>query len=93
VVAAFRRARYLLAWVNTYADLVKDPQVEYNHVIKGIEREDLGRFEVVGFPFTLSESKTEIHQAPPRLGEHTEEILGELGYDDEMEAMKKNGVV
>ena len=64
----------------------------YNNEM-GIEREDLGRFKVVGFPFTLSESKTEIHKAPSRLGEHTEEILGELGYDDEMEAMKKNGVV
>jgi crotonobetainyl-CoA:carnitine CoA-transferase CaiB-like acyl-CoA transferase len=81
------------AKVNTYADLVEDPQVKYNHVIKEIEREDIGRFRVVGFPITLSESKAEIRQPPPRLGEHTEEILRELGYDNEIEAMKKNGIV
>ncbi len=81
------------ARINTYADLVKDPQVEYNQVIKELEREDIGSFKVVDFPITLSESKAEIRKPPPRLGEHTEEILRELGYDDEIEEMKNNGII
>jgi len=81
------------AKVNNYADLVEDPQVEYNQVIKEIEREDIGSFKVIGFPVQLSESKAEIRKAPPKLGEHTDEILRELGYDDEIGEMKKNGII
>ena len=62
-------------------------------MIKDIEREDIGTFKVIGFPITLSESKADIRKAPPKLGEHTDEILRELGYDDEIEEMRNSGII
>ncbi len=36
----------------------------------------------------------QIYRPPPYLGEHTDEVLGELGYgDEEIERMKRDGVV
>jgi crotonobetainyl-CoA:carnitine CoA-transferase CaiB-like acyl-CoA transferase len=81
------------AKIYTYADLVEDPQVKYNEIIKEIERDDIGSFKVVDFPIKLSESKPQIRSAPPKLGEHTKEILEELGYTDEIEDMVKKGIV
>ena len=81
------------AKIYTYADVVEDPQVKHNQVIKEIQREDIGSFRVVDFPIKLSESKAEIHKAPPKLGEHTKEILKELGYTDEIEDMAEKGII
>ncbi|MBW1698831.1 MAG: CoA transferase [Deltaproteobacteria bacterium] len=81
------------AKVYTYADLVTDPQVQHNHVIKEVKRDDIGNFKVIDFPIRLSESPATIRKPPPKLGEHTEQILRELGYESEIETMKQKGIV
>jgi len=80
------------ARVNDYADLVEDPQVKYNQVIKEITRDDIGTFMLVDCPIQLSETPPTIRMAPPKLGEHTEEVVKELGYEREIEGMKQKGI-
>ena len=42
----------------------------------------------------FSEQKCSIHHAPPRLGEHTCEVLTQFGYTmDEIQAMKEKGII
>jgi crotonobetainyl-CoA:carnitine CoA-transferase CaiB-like acyl-CoA transferase len=72
------------AEVNDFEDLVDDPQVEQNEMLVEMDHEEYGSFTTTGIPVSLSETPGEISSTPPVPGEHTHEILSDLGYDEEM---------
>lgn len=69
--------------VQTMDDVVDDPQVEANDMIRTVEHEELGEIELTGVPFRMTETPAEIRAAPPTLGNATEAVLREYGYSDE----------
>lgn len=90
----FQAVGFWCARVNDYAQVEKDPQVVYNGIIKEIEHPTAGVYRAIGAPFTMSETPPEIRRPAPLLGEHTDEILTELGYDAEKIArLREEGVV
>ena len=56
-----------------------DPQVKHLEMAKSIDTVPFGKTELVSQPFKLSRTPSEFKQKPPEKGEHTEEILLDLG--------------
>jgi crotonobetainyl-CoA:carnitine CoA-transferase CaiB-like acyl-CoA transferase len=84
----------LKAKVNTYDDLFKDPQVQQNNAVRWVENDTLGRVpmgNICGQP-PLENGDRLAHA--PHVGEHTREILGELGYGTtDIDKLNASGVV
>ncbi|MDE0779654.1 MAG: CaiB/BaiF CoA-transferase family protein [Alphaproteobacteria bacterium] len=53
-----------------------------------------GEIDLPGIPFRFSDSPASIRRAPPTLGEHTEEVLREIGKTDaEISALRDSGAI
>lgn len=79
-VEALRQAELLFCRVNTIADLIDDPQVTANDYIIEYDHPALGKVNMVGFPMHMSETPLSVRMPAPEWGQHTEEVLLELGY-------------
>ncbi len=81
--------------INTVPEVFKHPQREARGLVQEVEHSSAGMVSLTGFPYKLSRTPAEIHQAPPRLGEHNQEILVDLlGYSlAEMNEMGEKGII
>jgi formyl-CoA transferase len=62
-------------------EVFDDPQVKHLNMTRVVPQKVIGPVEVVGQPIELSRTPWSIRSATPELGEHTEAILAELGYN------------
>jgi len=66
--------------VNTIAEVFDDPQVQARGMAISVEHPDAGPLPLVASPLNLSATPVQYRHAPPRLGEHADELLREFGF-------------
>ena len=79
--------------INNLKEVFEEPQVKHLGILKKITSKHLGEQTLMGQPVTLTRTPSTIARAAPKRGEHSEEILSEIGYDrDAISRMKAAGV-
>jgi crotonobetainyl-CoA:carnitine CoA-transferase CaiB-like acyl-CoA transferase len=90
----FRSAGALFAPVKTIAEILDSEQVRELGLIQSLEHPTAGTIPQLGPPLELSETPAAIRRPPPLLGEHTREVLAEVGLDQaEIDALCASGTV
>jgi crotonobetainyl-CoA:carnitine CoA-transferase CaiB-like acyl-CoA transferase len=94
-LAALRQADLPCGPINTVPEVFEHPQAQAREMVLEAEHPTAGRLHFPGFPYKLSETPAAVRQPPPRLGQHTEEVLADLlGYPAaDVATLCDNGVV
>jgi crotonobetainyl-CoA:carnitine CoA-transferase CaiB-like acyl-CoA transferase len=80
--------------INAIDAALAHPQVKARDMVVTIAHPTAGAVRMAGSPIKLSEYTATVRRPPPTLGQHTDEVLQELGYTTgDIEAMRQDGVV
>ena len=77
-----------------FDEVFEDPQVKHLGLVATVEQPGYGTARMLDFPVRASATPATIRRPAPRLGEHTAEVLGELGLPkSEIDRLATAGVV
>jgi formyl-CoA transferase len=94
-LAVFTKAGLPCGPINDIPEVFAHPQAEARELVLESEHPTAGKVRFPGFPYKLSETPAQVRLPPPRLGEHTQEVLVDLlGHSPEAVAdFRARGIV
>jgi formyl-CoA transferase len=93
-LARLDAARVPAGPINDYAEALADPHALARHMVVELQHPGAGPIKALGVPVKLSGTPGAVDRPAPLLGQHTAEILTELGYTEaEQRALRAKGVV
>jgi len=75
-------------------EVFQDPQVLHQEMVLEVEHPGHGKVRMTGFPVKVGSTPCKLRLPAPRLGEHTDEILKSLNFNQEsIKKLRENGVI
>lgn len=71
-----------IAKVKSVEEFIEDPQARHLECVKEYDTEEYGPVRAASYPVDFSESPAVVNGTAPRPGEHTDQVLREIGFDD-----------
>src|SRR6266852_38550 len=94
VVRRLREANVPVGPINALDEVFADPVIRHLGLIAEVDHPTAGRVRAPGIPVRLSGTPPSVRRHPPLLGEHTDEVLAELGYSSqEIAALRRGGAI
>ena len=79
---------------NVMLYLDDDPHVKARQMVVEVDHPVIGPMKTLGVPVKLSETPGAVTRAAPTLGQHTVQVLAEIGYSEqEIDALREAGVI
>ena len=78
----FRQHGIWVGPVYGYKDLLNDPQIIHNKTFVEYEHPTEGLVKTPGFPYKFSATPAEVFRGAPQVGEHTKDVLSEIGFSE-----------
>mgnify|MGYP001604521916 FL=1 len=93
-VTRFEAAQVAAGPIYEFDEVFEDPQVKHLGLVAEVDQPGFGKARMLAFPVRASATPARIRRPAPLLGEHTAEVLGELGLPKaEIERLAAAGVI
>jgi crotonobetainyl-CoA:carnitine CoA-transferase CaiB-like acyl-CoA transferase len=93
-VAALNTAGVPCGPVHAVADVFSDPQIQAQNMVMEVEQPGYGSVRMLGFPMKFAGTPAAVRRPAPNLGQHSDEVLAELGYSpDDCRMLRDSGVI